>query len=52
MVSVHFASDRHSGGYLCTYRNLNIEGFLLVMCEPQIFGLWVSSGSAKFASNG
>ena len=31
--------DGQLGGYLCSYRNLNFEGFLLVVCEPQVFGL-------------
>ena len=37
-----FASDGRTGSrvgtYLCTNRNLKFQRFLLVMCEPQVFG--------------
>ena len=31
------------------YLNKLFSGVLLVMCEPQVFGLWAGSGSAKFS---
>ena len=37
---------------LSTYENLNFQEFLVVICEPQVFGLWAGSVSAKFPSDG
>ena len=35
-----------------TYKNLNFQQFLLLMCGPQVFRLWVGLVSAKFALDG